>query len=375
MKPEKLIICGWGPYKEENVIDFSKLNMSGLFLVTGQTGAGKTTIFDAIAYALYGIMSGGMREKGSVRSDFAGADTRTYVELYMQHKNKQYHIRRNPEYLRPKKRKSGENTFTKEKENAVLTMPDGTIIAGNQDVTDKVKELLCMDAKQFCQISMIAQGEFAKLLFASSAEKNAIFRELFGTGIYEKLQGELKRRSVGLYDAYKQYKNKMEEDVRLLCLEEEEWKNLTSAFELDFQLIEEYLTQRLQTEQKNAKQMQRKEEKLETEILLLQKEKEVAHQQNLRLKEAADVVAKVKELEEKQEWVNELKDKITYAHRVSLLTLEEQVILEHEKNISEASRRIKGLMEEVHIAQKQVEILQKTVLHKEELQEVYGLFS
>ena len=114
MKPEKLIICGWGPYKEETVIDFSKFNTS-LFLITGQTGAGKTTLFDAIAYALYGMLSGDIREKGSVRSDFADENTRTYVELYMTHKNEKYHIIRNPEYMRPKKKKGGDSSLQKKK--------------------------------------------------------------------------------------------------------------------------------------------------------------------------------------------------------------------------------------------------------------------
>ena len=112
MKPQKLILCGWGPYKDETVIDFSKLNR-GLFLITGQTGAGKTTLFDAIAYALYGILSGEVREKGTVRSDFADENTRTYVELFMTHKGQPYHIVRNPEYMRPKKKKGGESAFTK----------------------------------------------------------------------------------------------------------------------------------------------------------------------------------------------------------------------------------------------------------------------
>ena len=118
MKPQKLILCGWGPYKDETVIDFTQLNTE-LFLITGQTGAGKTTLFDAIAYALYGMLSGEVREKGTVRSDFADENTKTYVELFMTHKGQQYHIIRNPEYMRPKKKKSGESAFTKEKENAI----------------------------------------------------------------------------------------------------------------------------------------------------------------------------------------------------------------------------------------------------------------
>lgn len=371
MKPEKLIICGWGPYKEETIIDFEKLNTSGLFLVTGQTGAGKTTIFDAIAYALYGIMSGGMREKGTVRSDFADADTRTYVELYMQHKKQRYHISRNPEYLRPKKRKSGESAFTKEKENAVLTMPDGTIIAGNQDVTDKVKELLQMDGKQFCQISMIAQGEFAKLLFASSAEKNAIFRELFGTGIYEKIQGELKRRSTVLYDKYKQFKNKMEEDVRLLSLQDEEWLAMTSSDNFDFKQIEEYLEKRLLTEQQTAMQKKQVEEELEAQLLILQKEMETASQQNARFRELEKASKRVEQLEERTDWAETQKERIAYAQKVRLLTLEEQLLLANEKNVTEMSTQTECLVTEVSEDVERLEILKKTALCKEEMHRAY----
>ena len=372
MKPEKLIICGWGPYKEETIIDFEKLNTSGLFLVTGQTGAGKTTIFDAVAYALYGIMSGGMREKGTVRSDFADADTKTYVELYMQHKKKQYHIVRNPEYLRPKKRKSGENAFTKEKENAVLTMPDGSIIAGNQDVTDKVKDLLGMDGKQFCQISMIAQGEFAKLLFASSAEKNTIFRELFGTGIYEKVQAELKRRSNVLYDEYKQFKNKMEEDVRLLPLQDDEWLTMTSSEYFDYKQIENWLLKRLETEQKNERQKKQQEEEMEKQLLELQKELEAVRQLNARFSELEKASKKVKELDAQAEFRKDQKEKINYIRKAGVLVLEEQLIKAKEKNVTELSEQKETRMTEVSAYRQQVEILKKTADNKEKIETVFG---
>lgn len=375
MKPEKLVICGWGPYKEETIIDFEKLNTSGLFLVTGQTGAGKTTIFDAIAYALYGILSGGMREKGTVRSDFADADTKTYVELYMQHRKQRYRISRNPEYLRPKKRKSGENAFTKEKENAVLTMPDGSIIAGNQDVTDKVKELLQMDAKQFCQISMIAQGEFSKMLFADSKEKNAIFRELFGTGIYEKVQGELKRRSTALYDEYKQYKNKMEEDVHLLSLQEDEWQSMTSGEYLDFKRIEEYLADRLLIKQQEELGKKQEEDKLEEDLLVLQKEMEAASQLNARFDELGKADKRVKELEEKTDWAEKQKEKIAYAQKVRVLTLEEQLLSAKEKNVTELSIRIEQSMTDLSENKKEAETLEETTVYREEIQRVYELYS
>ena len=106
MKPIRLEICGWGPYKDVETVEFSRLGGQGLFLITGATGAGKTTLFDAITYALYGALSGEVRDKerGGVRSDFAKPETPTYVELEMEHRGRVYRIRRNPEYMRPRKK-------------------------------------------------------------------------------------------------------------------------------------------------------------------------------------------------------------------------------------------------------------------------------
>lgn len=216
MKPEKLTLSGWGPYKDRVEVDFTGLEGRGLFLITGATGAGKTTLFDAITYALYGDMSGGMREKNSVRSDFADEDTPTFVELVMRHGGKEYRIVRNPEYMRPKKKKRGKNAFTKEKENAVLYLPDGKIIEGGSEVNRKIQEILILDYRQFKQISMIAQGEFAKLLTASPAEKIRIFREIFSTSVYDSFAGALRERSGELYKRMMEYRNKMDENVHML---------------------------------------------------------------------------------------------------------------------------------------------------------------
>ena len=222
MKPVKLTLCGWGPYKEKQEIDFTGFSERGLFLITGPTGAGKTTIFDAITYALYGNMSGGMREKNSVRSDFSKADTPTYVELLMTHAGESYQIYRNPEYMRPKKRRAQgkdgkeQDFFTKEKERAVFTGPDGKSIEGSSEVTRKVQELLKLDYRQFKQLSMIAQGEFAKLLSAPPSEKTKIFREIFGTDLYEKIAASLKGKSGSVYRQIMECRHKMDEDIDIL---------------------------------------------------------------------------------------------------------------------------------------------------------------
>ena len=220
MKPKNLKLSGWGPYKGQVEVDFTKLEDRGLFLITGPTGAGKTTIFDAIAYALYGNMSGGMREKNSVRSDFADGDTATFVELVMQHGGKEYRVVRNPEYMRPKKKKGGKSAYTKEKENAVLYLPEGKTVEGSSEVNRKMQEILVLDYRQFKQISMIAQGEFAKLLVATPAEKTRIFREIFSTSIYDSFAGVLKGRSGELYKRIMECRNKMDEDIHMLQMGE-----------------------------------------------------------------------------------------------------------------------------------------------------------
>ena len=371
MKPEKLILCGWGPYKEETVIDFEKLNGSGLFLVTGQTGAGKTTIFDAIAYALYGVLSGEVREKGSVRSDFAGEDTKTYVELYMRHKKEGYHISRNPEYLRPKKRKSGENAFTKEKENAVLTMPDGSIIAGNQDVTAKIEELLHMDSRQFRQISMIAQGEFSKMLFAPSKDKNDIFRELFGTGIYAQIQAQLKSRSGRLYQEYMVYKNKIEEDVHLITLQDEEWINITGSGTFDLAAVVEYLKTALKKERTELSKVKEESNSLEEGLLSLQKEIENIRQINERFIELEQNKKKVEELTARQPQMAALEKQIQTAKRAQVLFWEEKALLEKEESVEEVSKRKASLETEITELCKQEKELENVLKIKDAAEDAF----
>lgn len=212
MKPLKLIMSAFGPYAERTEIDFTRLGDHGLYLITGDTGAGKTTIFDAITFALYGEASGEVRESGMFRSKYARADVPTYVELTFSCRGNCYVVNRNPEYLRPKGRGSG---MTLQKAEAVLTYPDDRQpVTKTRDVTRAVEELIGLDCRQFTQIAMIAQGDFQKLLLAGTAERGEIFRKIFHTGLYQELQLQLKeevkkrwkaydeiRRSIGQYMA------------------------------------------------------------------------------------------------------------------------------------------------------------------------------
>lgn len=199
MKPLKLVMSAFGPYAGEETIDFEKLGNTGLYLITGDTGSGKTTIFDAVSFALFGESSGN-REPSMLRSRFADAKTKTYVQLSFLYKGNRYEIRRNPEYLRPKDRGEGETT---ERADAVLTTAaDGKVITGVKNVNDRVTELLGINKEQFSQIAMIAQGDFLKLLLSDTRKRSEIFREIFGTGSYQALQDALRSRSGKLHDAY-----------------------------------------------------------------------------------------------------------------------------------------------------------------------------
>ncbi|MBO5057093.1 MAG: SMC family ATPase [Lachnospiraceae bacterium] len=294
MKPIKLVLCGWGPYREKQEIDFNRLSDRGLFLITGATGAGKTTLFDAITYALYGNLSGETREKNSVRSDFAGDDVKTYVELFMEHGGKKYHIYRNPEYLRPKKRKSGSADMTKEKENAVLTMPEGEKISGSSEVTGKIRELLRLDLKQFKQLSMIAQGEFTRLLTAPSAEKSRIFREIFDTDLYDKMAGELRLRSGSLYKQVMEYRHRMEEDVELFVPEEEKkegWEELTKDRHYYYEEILGFLKQEVKEYEKEWRMLEKSGKEAEEEIERLT----IAVTEGERIKNLSEKLAAEKE--------------------------------------------------------------------------------
>lgn len=190
MKPKILTFQAFGPYAQKITVDFTKLERDGLFLVCGPTGAGKTTIFDAIAYALFGEASGGpeRRSADSFRSDYAAADTETFAELEFEHRGECYRVRRSPEYLCAKKVGEGMKIS---KRTAVLHLPDGKVLENIKEVNAKIQELIGLTRAQFAQTVMIAQGDFRKILTASSAERKAIFQKLFDTVRYADFQDML----------------------------------------------------------------------------------------------------------------------------------------------------------------------------------------
>ena len=197
MRPLKLTLSAFGPYAGQTVLDLDSLGQKGLYLITGDTGAGKTTLFDAITFALYGEASGDNRSPGMFRSKYAAPETPTFVELEFVCREQRYTVRRVPEYQRPKLHGTG---TTAQKAEASLILPQGNPITKPREVDAAIRDILGLDRNQFMQIAMIAQGDFLKLLLASTEDRKLIFRRIFKTDRFQRLQESLKRESGALND-------------------------------------------------------------------------------------------------------------------------------------------------------------------------------
>ena len=216
MKPKLLTMSAFGSYGGVTQIDFERAG-TGLFLITGDTGAGKTTIFDAISFALYGAASGAGREGAMLRSQYAPEDAETWVELTFEDKGQDYTIRRSPAYTRLSKRKNkdGAYTATSVAPKASLLLPDGSEMSGRiREIDEKIRAIVGVDRDQFSQITMIAQGEYIRLLHASSKERKEIFSRIFHTGIYGRIQQKLREADRTLYGRLEDNKTRCEEVIR-----------------------------------------------------------------------------------------------------------------------------------------------------------------
>lgn len=248
MRPLTLRMSAFGPYSEYTEIQMSELGDKGLYLIAGDTGAGKTTIFDAICFALYGEASGSSRDPGMFRSKYSAPETPTEVELVFSHKGKEYTVKRNPEYQRPAKRGDG---FTKQLANAEIRMPDGRVITKVKEVTAAVEDILGINKEQFSQIAMLAQGDFLKLLFASTSDRISIFREIFNTNNYLTLQRrlddsqkELSRQYNDMQNSIRQYIDDIQvENDDVLSIEVENAKSGLITTEDTIGLLERLIDQ------------------------------------------------------------------------------------------------------------------------------------
>jgi exonuclease SbcC len=365
MRPLKLTMSAFGPYADENILELDKLGQSGLYLITGDTGAGKTTIFDALTFALYGDPSGASRETSMFRSKYADANTPTFVELVFEYGGKIYQIRRNPLYERPAKRGDG---MVKETASASLIMPDSRVIDGITAVNEEVKKIVGIDRSQFTQVAMIAQGEFLKLLLATTEERQRIFRDIFKTSYYRNLQEKLRQETSRAYGQKEELARSIEQYGQGILLDEEREEllkmsdgGLTEKIEagkkllladteylmitekeilsLDEKLI--FLTKKLDEIAKGQKIM---EELQKTESALADEEKKnLVLLENLKAEEAKS--GQIKEIEE--EILNERKEMAAYSQLDEIISSLTKLALEKEnlkKNLTSLGLQREGLL-------------------------------
>jgi len=293
MKPVKLIISAFGPYARVQEIDFSTLKEQ-IFVISGSTGAGKTTIFDAISFALFGEPSGSSRDRDSFRSDFAQPDTETFVELVFELRGKTYKIRRSPQQEQRKLRGEG---YTTRNSDAELLMPDGSLITKILSVDEKINDLMGINKSQFKQIVMLPQGEFRKLLEADSSERELIFRKIFGTEGFAEIQKRLEDESRDLYKAVHDIKTEIDTHIKHFDLGSD-------------QSLEEIRTNKNVNIDKFIEEVTKLSEKDKTEIQLFKSQLEIITASQGVLKEE---IAKNTEINKKLRDTEQIKQEYTAA--------------------------------------------------------------
>lgn len=351
MKPLKLTMSAFGSYAGKNVIDFTG-QQQGIFLITGDTGAGKTTIFDAITYALYNQTSGGERNGNMMRSQYAQPETETYVELEFLYRGQTYRVRRNPDYKITKTLKNGKIREQKVPHSVELTMPDGTVFPEKKNATDaKIIEILGLTADQFSQIVMIAQGDFLKLLYTKSDERKMIFSKLFRTDIYWKIQENLRRKSMEMDERIQENDRAFEQEKsRIILLPESE--------ELPLDELVERLRERLKDALKEQNLRRANVEELNKKIT---KYEEI----NKLFVSLEKIRQNGKELEARQVESKERRQQIENALKADKVLVAEQQNLRQQQTVEQSVQAIAKMTETLANDQEMFESL-KTQLQESE---------
>ena len=350
MKPLKLTMSAFGSYAGKNVIDFTG-QQQGIFLITGDTGAGKTTIFDAITYALYNQTSGGERNGNMMRSQYAKPETETYVELEFLYRGQTYRVRRNPDYKITKTLKNGKIREQKVPHSVELTLPDGTVFPEKKNATDaKIIEILGLTADQFSQIVMIAQGDFLKFLYTKSDERKMIFSKLFRTDIYWKIQENLRRKSMEMDERIQENDRAFEQEKsRIILLPESE--------ELPLDELVERLRERLKDALKEQNLRRANVEELNKKIT---KYEEI----NKLFVSLEKIRQNGKELEARQVESKERRQQIENALKADKVLVAEQQNLRQQQTVEQSVQAIAKMEETLTNNQEMFETL------KTQLQEV-----
>ena len=351
MKPLKLTMSAFGSYAGKNVIDFTG-QQQGIFLITGDTGAGKTTIFDAITYALYNQTSGGERNGNMMRSQYAQPETETYVELEFLYRGQTYRVRRNPDYKITKTLKNGKIREQKVPHSVELTLPDGTVFPEKKNATDaKIIEILGLTADQFSQIVMIAQGDFLKLLYTKSDERKMIFSKLFRTDIYWKIQENLRRKSMEMDERIQENDRAFEQEKsRIIPLPESE--------ELPLDELVERLRERVKDALKEQNLRRANVEELNKKI--------TKYEEINKLFVSLEKIRQTgKELEARQAESKERRQQIENARKADKVLVAEQQDLRQQQAVEQSAQAIAKMGETLADDQEMFETL-KTQLQEAE---------
>ena len=343
MKPLKLTMSAFGSYAGKNVIDFTG-QQQGIFLITGDTGAGKTTIFDAITYALYNQTSGGERNGNMMRSQYAQPETETYVELEFLYRGQTYRVRRNPDYKITKTLKNGKIRGQKVPHSVELTLPDGTVFPEKKNATDaKIIEILGLTADQFSQIVMIAQGDFLKLLYTKSDERKMIFSKLFRTDIYWKIQENLRRKSMEMDERIQENDRAFEQEKsRIIPLPESE--------ELPLDELVERLRERLKDALKEQNLRRANVEELNKKI--------TKYEEINKLFVSLEKIRQTgKELEARQVESKERRQQIENALKADKVLVAEQQNLRQQQEVEQSAQAIAKMTETLANDQEMFETL------------------
>lgn len=363
MRVLNLKMTAFGPYAEETEIDFGKFGKGGIYIVTGDTGAGKTTIFDGISFALFGEASGERRSAKTLRSKYADDDVATKVELTFEYRDKVYKIERSPEYMRPSKRAGG---LVRSAPDAVLFLPDGRVVYKVDAVNKEIFDLIGVTKAQFNRIAMIAQGDFLNLLLASTEERIKIFRKIFGTEKYEALQSAISAE-YGVLEAKMNKLNADYDEIISACAD---------TAKLTRDEAYEYLKKKIEEDRALYKENRRELKELNDKLSSLNERLGGMKIKGGDLKQLRETEGKIPELRVKLEGAKERLDKAEkFSEKKEKLTACIQAELGRKGDYDErevAVKKVKRLNDEIFKLREGIAKVQSDINESEELKRSYS---
>ena len=364
MRPIKLVLSAFGPYASKIELDLSKLGENGVYLITGDTGAGKTTIFDAITFALFGKPSGDIRDVKTLRSEYAKEEIETYVELDFVYHDEEYHIYRRPEYTYSHVQKNGEVKQRSKATDAYLIMPNGDRIVKPTEVTKQVEQLLGMKRDQFRQIAMIAQGSFLEILNADTKERGKLFEKVFMTSKYSILMDRLNQMAKESYLALNDAKLRLQQiisDVRVPENLQEQYVQTLETFAMDdIQPVYDLLDEIIANSKESIEKLRKQKEEIQNQ---LQKSRKEETEKTKQLQDLLSLEKLLKEKLVKEEKANLYAERVKndgekYHIQIDALK-KEQAQIEHElpeyASLTKLSTKLAEIRKQVSIISKELE--------------------